>query len=310
MKYIGKKYGSIFLFIFLFPYTCSLLFHGIRPVESKGIVENELMVIVKQDTGVEKIPMEEYIVGVLAATIPVDYEPETIKAQAIIIRTEMVKKYRESGNIKKKVEAESLAYSYLDFPARKMQWKDNFTENEAKIKGAVEDTKGLIMTYRQNPIEAPFFFLSAGRTRDAKDVLGKDIYPYLQSVNSTNDILAKEYQQKKAFSFRQLKEKLESQKTEKELKEIEITKTDKEGYVLEVSIGEETWLGEDFRKKIGLNSSHFTFEIIENHICFTTRGIGHGLGFSQYGANQMALEGNTFLEILPYYYTGIELEKQ
>lgn len=309
MKYIGKKYGSIFLFILLFPYTCSLLFHGIQPVESKGIVENELMVIVEQNAGVEKIPMEEYIAGVLAATIPIDYETETMKAQAVIIRTEMVKKYRESGNIKKKVEAGSIAYSYLDFPSRKKQWKNHFAENEAKIKGAVENTKGLIMTYRQNPIEAPFFFLSAGKTRDARDVLGKDSYPYLQGVNSTSDILAKEYQQKKAFSFRQLKEKLETEQTEKQLKEIAVVKTDNAGYVLEISIGEEAWNGEDFRKKIGLSSSHFTFEIVENHICFTTRGIGHGLGLSQYGANQMALEGNTFLEILPYYYTGVELEK-
>ena len=139
----------------------------------------------------------------------------------------------------------------------------------------------------------PFFRLSNGWTRDAKEVLESEDYPYLKIVECPEDI-----------------------KAEKQLQTVtvddmdaEITATDTAGYVLNVRVGQENVSGEEFRNTYKLASGCFTLQRCNGQIRITTRGIGHGLGLSQYEANQMAKNGKTYEEILQYFFEGTEIKE-
>lgn len=309
MKFFCKKYGALFAFIFLFPYVCSLMLHRIQPKEAVQEPVGGYKVTVHENAGVATIPLDEYIRGILATVIPIDYEEEALKAQAVILRTELIRGYMESSQRNKVIDAENLSYTYLNDPSLKQLWKEEFVEKNNKLKQSVEETEGMTITYGGIPITAPFFAVSCGRTRNGEEVLGSMEYPYLVSAEAQKDILAQQYTSQILIPGSQFADKLQTSQDMK-AEDIHIISRDSQGYVLEVEVEGQKMIGEDFRKQLGLKSANFTVEQLGSSVCFTTSGIGHGLGFSQYGANEMAKEGKSFLEILPYYYTGVQIEKQ
>lgn len=139
----------------------------------------------------------------------------------------------------------------------------------------------------------PFFRLSNGCTRDGAEVLGSGDYPYLKIVECPWDI----------------EDKKQIQTVMTEDMDAEITQADTAGYVLSVRVGQENLSGEEFRSTYGLASGCFTLQRYNGKIRITTRGEGHGLGMSQYSANQMAKEGQTYDEILQYFYEGTEIKE-
>lgn len=255
------------------------------------------------------IPFEEYIVGVVAAEMPVSFEEEALKAQAIASRTYA---YRRIEDINEEVDYTKIGQAYISVEDLKSKWGDNFDTYYAKIYNAVYSTKGLIMTYDGEAIEAVFHSTSAGVTEDAENVWGNSL-PYIKSVDSKQDENAPNFIYNTVVSneefINKILEKLPDIDKDEIINSFEITKTSDAGYVLEVTVCQNTIAGKDIRTMFDLRSTNFTIQKNEDNITFTTKGYGHGAGMSQYGAEFMAKEGKTYEEILNHYYSGITIEK-
>lgn len=242
-----------------------------------------------------QIPLEDYCIGVLAKDISADYEMEALKAQAVLVRTEVCQKIQESGN------DGALEEEYWTTKQMKAAWGMRYTQNYRKLKNALKDTTGQVLFYGESLAMTPFFKQSNGYTRDAKEVLGKEDYPYLKIVECPADVEAENEIQTGVLG--------ENDEEVPETTDIEIMETDSVGYVLKVRMGEETINGEEFRNRYHLSSSCFTLQRYHGRLLVTTRGIGHGIGMSQYMANEMAKEKRGYKKILKYFFEGTEIKE-
>ena len=169
------------------------------------------------------------------------------------------------------------------------------------------------MVYEDEPIEAVFHSTSAGVTQSAQEVWSLDL-PYLQSVESVEDVKAPSFIQQVEFTSEEFLNRITECLPEIVIakenigKQIQIIERSSSGYVKQVQIGNQILSGQDIRNILGLASNHFTLEQEGDNLTFITQGYGHGVGMSQYGAHFMAEEGKTYKEILQHYYQGIRIE--
>lgn len=284
--------------------------------ESSPIDRVTVNVLVTDEQRVETVPIEAYVRGVVAGEMPADFEPEALKAQAIAARTYIVRKLRlNAGNAGNAGEA-SPRYDVTDatedqvyIPAERLK-KLRQTGAEAKlgaIERAVEATKGLIVTYDGEPIQAAFFSTSSGYTENSEDYWDQPL-PYLRSVPSPWDkAVSPRYKQEVEMSLQEFYAKLGIKKKKK--MPLRVTGLTEGRRVREFAVGAYTFTGRDTREKLGLPSSKFTWVVTGDRIVFTTYGYGHGVGMSQWGANALAKAGKTAEQILQYYYTGVRIEQ-
>lgn len=265
MKEKIKNILAVALIILLLPYVAVVLVTGKPVVSADTEALNE---------------MEQYVLGVLPSQIPISYELEAMKAQAILIRTSIAKGEAE-GKTK-----EELSLTYRSLEELEELWGSAcFAENLRKLKEAVLSTKGQVLQYEGAYADFPYHAVSSGKTR-AGELLG-ETYVYLEPVVCEHDLEAPDYLTVLTIPKEQ---------------SIQILQTDDAGYVLEVQEGEEHLSGEEFRDRHELNSSCFTLEEQEGAYKIITKGLGHGFGLSVYGADQLAREGKTCQEILNYFY--------
>lgn len=270
----------------------------------------QVWVMQKRIWGNYKIAMEEYLVGMMAATIPGEYEMETLKAQAILLRSFcMSQMVKEDG--KKVVHDVVVKDYYFNEKQRNELWKDNITEYENKVRQAVKETKGMFLVCGEDVINPPFFRLSNGVTRDVTEyVLSESKYPYMKSVACEKDIMAENYIQYVEMTDREFEKQIKKLMGKKggKLQKLILYK-DENGYVKEVEVNSKKIKGEAFRQAFGLASSSFSLEKIDSMIEIQTKGIGHGFGFSQWEANCLAKEGRNYEELLQYFFENISVEK-
>ncbi len=263
-------------------------------------------VLLRQEDGtVTEQDLDAYLVGVVLAEMPASFEPEALKAQAVAARTYAWKAFttggkHEDGSVCTQSVCCQAYVSEADYMA-----KNGNRENLETVRKAVYDTSGQVLTYEGDLIEATYFSCSGGSTEDAKAVWGMAL-PYLQAVDSPGEEAAAWYQDKATFSPEEFQERLGAE-LEGEPEEWfgEATYTDGGG-VATLEIGGEAYAGTLLRSKLGLRSTAFSLAVDED-ITITTRGYGHRVGMSQYGADAMAVAGSTYREILAHYYTGTEL---
>ena len=280
-----KKLGCYILIIVLLPYVITVFINGPSTVSSSQVDSTRIKV--KTDAGEVEMPIEEYCIGILAKEIPAEYGEEALKAQSVLVRTDIYEKVQAGGT------GTVLEEEFWDQEQMEEAWgMTGYSRNYKKLENAWEETEGQVLTYEGALAKTPFFRLSNGSTRDGKEVLGED-YPYLKIVECPLDIEAVEQIQTVTI----------------EALDAEVTKCDSLGYVLSVRVGEEVVSGEEFRETYHLASSCFTLQEYEGKLRITTRGVGHGLGMSQYTAERMGEEGKTFEEILAYFFPGTELKE-
>ncbi|MBR5468006.1 MAG: stage II sporulation protein D [Firmicutes bacterium] len=253
--------------------------------------------------------LEEYIVGVVAAEMPASFEKEALKAQSVAARTYAV---NSRMSVDELIKSEGQAYNTID--EMKGKWGDNFAEYYQKIKTAVYETEGEIIVYNDEPILAVFHAISGGKTETAENIWQREL-PYLKSVESSKDTMAKEYSAEKFFLDSEAAALLQSQFNGLKLTEghiadqMQIFERTDAGYVSKIQIGNMVFSGRQVREALGLRSSNFSFSQKDDGVVFETKGYGHGAGMSQYGANYMAAEGRTYGEIIKHYYSGVEIKK-
>ena len=255
------------------------------------------------DTSIEKLNLEEYIIGVVASEMPASFDSEALKAQAVAARTYAL--FKMNGNIKNfDVVTNVSNQGYIDIEGMKKKWNNNYDEYYEKIKNAVLDTKGEVMYYNDKIVEAYYFAMSNGYTEKASLVFSSD-RDYLQSVESEYDKLQNNFQVAKTISKNEFCNTLNISCDVININNIKRSDT---GRVNTISINGISFKGTEIRKKLKLRSTDFNIDENGNNIIITTKGYGHGVGMSQYGANGMAKMGKTYKEILNHYYTNVKIK--
>lgn len=302
-----KKIFLILLLIILFPYLIVTLFIKEDTTKIKFIFKEDEKVRVKQtESGnIVEVPLEEYVAGVVAGEMPITFETEALKAQAVAARSYVLKKIEQNYKNNYDVVDTVLNQVYLDDESLKNKWKDKYEERIQKIKKVVLDTKGEYLTYNGKVIEAFFFSTSSGLTENCEEVFVEAL-PYLRSVDSHYDEISPVYETEKVINYAEFCNKLGIENVPLN---INITKTTSTGRIKNITINGVNFTGNQVTQKLGLRSNYFEIKQDNDNIIVTTKGYGHGVGMSQYGANGMAKEGYTYKDILNHYYTNVEISK-
>lgn len=271
-----------------------------------GSIDNVIIKVKRVSTGeILNVPLEEYVTGVVAGEMPVTFNLEALKAQAVASRTYVLKQKEQNNEYD--VEYSTNNQVYLTYETLQNNWADNYDENIIKIKDAVNATKGQVILYNNEIIDALFFSTSNGYTENSEDVFSSS-KPYLVSVNSEWDKT-----ESPAFSS-----------------SVEVTKQEflfnlglSDNNVITISNEEKTSTGrlkrltingtqfesKKIRSIFKLKSTSFSINVSDNQVIFNVNGFGHGVGMSQYGANGMAKEGYSYEDIINHYYKNCEIKK-
>ncbi|MDE5587232.1 MAG: stage II sporulation protein D, partial [Bacilli bacterium] len=248
------------------------------------------------------ISMTDYLIGVVAAEMPASFPIEALKAQAVVARTYALKRLASGGRLTDDVSTQV----YRDESYLRSTWKKDYDMYYNKIKSAVQATEDLTVKYRGSYIEAIYHSTSNGKTEDAVHVWGNSV-PYLKSVDSSWDQSASTYlrtvEQELTTVFQILGIQFQ------EPVSIEILSRNESGRISNIRVGDQNYTGVEFRALLGLRSSDFDLEVRDGKLIITTRGYGHGVGMSQYGAKGMAENGYSYSQILAHYYPGTTLSK-
>lgn len=316
-----REVPAVLLFVFLLPYVISCLwghigeeaevFYRIKEEETDWL-DVRYEVVLSGNWGKKRMTMQEYLIWKLEMVMPkeddsIAYELEALKAQAVLLRTELWELFSaQEASAEEPVILQEEAFPYQDV-------ETNGWEKEAKYRQAVQETDGIFLAYEDRPIKAAFFPVSSGRTRNAEEALQSSNYPYLVSVECGQDIMSADYQSQVVLSketYCALAASLFIGNGEEEAlwEGIEFH-YDSAGYVMEVIFQGNSCNGETFRSALGLPSACFRADWKEKEVVFHVKGIGHGFGMSQYGANRKAAAGETFDNILMDYFFQAELVK-
>lgn len=255
---------------------------------------------------VTEMDLDQYIAGVVLAEMPASFEPEALKAQSVAARTYARKAWVTGGKHGdgSVCMEPSCCQGYISPEAYLA--KGGTQESVDKILRAAQDTSGWVLTYEGELIEATYFSCSGGATEDAAAVWGTD-YPYLQSVSSPGEEGAAVYTQTLEFTPEEFAEALGRELQGNPRDWFTITTYTEGGGVAAMTICGETYTGTRLRSLLGLRSTAFTVSASTETIAITTRGYGHRVGLSQYGADAMAVSGSDFAQILAHYYPGTQL---
>ena len=277
------------------------------PEERTGIQQTVLLPVKIQnrDGTVAEGDMDSYLVGVVLGEMPAYFEPEALKAQAVVARTYAHKAYTTGGKHGNSSVCREPACCQAWISEEDYLQQGGTPEDVEKIRLAVQSTSGQVLTYQGELIEATYFSCSGGRTEDAAAVWGTD-FPYLQAVDSPGEENAAHYRDTVTFSAKEVADQLDL--TESPLRIGDIVYTEGGG-IDTIEIANQTFTGTELRQKLGLYSAAFSINISEDLVTIDTKGYGHRVGMSQYGADAMAVAGSTYEEILEHYYQGTELTR-
>ena len=267
-------------------------------------------------SAVQTLTAAEYLPGVVRGEMPATFEEEALKAQAAAERTylyyRMTAAPKDSHPDADVCTDPGCCTAWLSEADARAKWGGKFDQYEAKVQQAVADTDGQVVLYDGAPIMAVFHSSSAGSTAASGDVWAAEL-PYLVSVkspeteegipnyHSVNTFTAEEF---RAIFCKAHPETKLSGDTGGWVKDVLLTDT---GRVASATVGGVSVTGKELRSLYGLRSTAFTVEASGDSVIFRVTGYGHGVGMSQYGANELAKEGKTWQEILQWYYTGVTI---
>lgn len=302
-----KKILIITILIILIPYLIVTFFMK-EEIIKFNYNENQIVRVKREKTGkIERIPFEVYIRGVLSGEMPTSFHIEALKAQAVAARSYVLKKMEQNINNEYDVVDTVSNQVYMSDNELKDKWKDDYVSKINKITTAVMETSGQYLSYDGSVAEAFFFSTSTGKTENCEEVFSQKI-PYLKSVDSKWDAeVSPVFSEDNTFPLNEFYQTL-GLKYQPTLK-VEVTKTTSTGRIKELKINDVLFSGSTVYQKLKLRSTFF--EITQNGetVKITTKGYGHGVGMSQYGAEGMAKNGYKYDQILKHYYQGVEIKK-
>lgn len=255
-----------------------------------------------------ELGMEEYLLGTVAAEMPAGFGLEALKAQAVCARTYAVRKivegrsYPGGAQLSDDINSCQAYVSPAEFARRN---PSNHRELWAKIEAAVTATRGVVMVYRDQPIDALYHSTCGGKTESALATTGKDV-PYLRSVDCAYCQASRYYQTQQVFSLQDLKPLLKEAPPVNKISLKVVSRTGS-GRVSRLELNGHSIYAETMRRTLGLPSTWWNFMLENGSLIINSRGYGHGMGLCQYGAGGMASQGKSYKQILRHYYQHIEL---
>ena len=285
-----KLFFAFLIILFLLPYIISVFINGKNAVQ-----------------GADSDNASVYLAEMLAGETDGGYEIEALKAQAVVLRTELYRTEKEK---------QTLFDKCLTQTQMKKKWGTKYEENLKKCQQAVQETKGIVLWYHETFAWTPFHQSSNGKTRDVQEVLGNADYPYITAKECPLDKAAEDEIQVHLIEYKEIQKRCREFLVAEEQKkaengygyeDFEIQEWDSSGYVRKMRIGETICTGDQFRDALKLPSSSFSFYEGPHGLKIATVGKGHGFGMSQWTAQEMAKDGKNYEEILQYFYEGTEL---
>lgn len=285
--------------------------------DETAVDESGKVVKIKSTSGGNIISTTEldYLVGCVAAEMPASYHEEAIKAQAVAAYTNLKRMQKnpdaslDGADI---TDSPSTHQGYYDEKTQREKWGDKYEAYHEKIETAVKEIFGKKVMYENELITAAYCAICPGRSESAKNIWGGDI-PYLQSVVSTGDKLSPDYTFETAFTAEQFKEKAASDKEialgddpAAWIGDVKYSENNT-NVVLSIVIGGKSITGMKVRELFGLRSPSLQVTFSNGSFIFKNAGYGHTVGMSQYGADYMARQGSTYIEILEHYYKGAKV---
>ncbi len=269
----------------------------------------------KKTNEIEEVKIDDYLCNVVSAEMPADYELEALKAQAIVARTYTIYKVQNKKHENADIcDDSTCCQAWVSKENRLERWEETKREeNWNKIQQCVNETKGKIITYNNQPINAFFHANSGGTTELPVNVWGGSGLPYLQVVQTAGEEGYTQYSSEVDLTQEELINKLKTKyediqidfNNDEDVKIIEHTDSNR---VKTVKFGNHELSGVETRTLLGLKSTNFEIKKENNQIKFLVKGYGHGVGMSQTGANTMAKQGNNCEEIIKHFYVGIEIK--
>ncbi len=281
------------------------------PAQATVIRHDEFTIYLTDQNNVMTIPVKDYLIGAVAVEMSLSYPVEAIKAQIVAAYSYAVARSenKDSSDTPMNADFSATPSSYQGFATKDELvhlWGDSYDSNYSYIGGIVDVVLGETILYEGNPALSCYFPLSNGKTLPSKSVFDVPL-PYLVSVESPYDMHSPEYEQKITFTAQQIYDVLvvaypEIKLTGEPIDWFSGASYDDYGYLIDISAGGVKITSEELRSSLGLRSTSMQIEYTDEVFIFTTQGIGHGVGMSQYGAKMLAENGYNYKEILGFYY--------
>lgn len=331
---------KVLLYFFAFIFICfvlpALLTKRDVPVHSNETEENKvnevgateevksydyknygtIQLLHKKTGEVEEVELDQYLCHVVSAEMPATYELEALKAQAVVARTYTIYKVKNKKHDNADIcDDSTCCQSWVSKETRLARWEESQREsNWQKIEQCVNETKGKIVTYNNEPINAFFHSNSGGTTELPVNVWGGSGLPYLQVVETAGEEGYSQYASEVELSNEELIAKLKGKyediqinfENSEDIKILEYTDSNR---VKTIKFGNHEISGVEARSIFGLKSTNFEVTKEANKIKFTVKGYGHGVGMSQTGADTMAKQGSNYEEIIHHFYIGVEIKE-
>ena len=304
-----QKYIYIFFLISIFSSLLVLCLQNKKNIEyettnNKTNFESEKIIKVSKNSELLELNIDDYLVGVVSCEMPASFEEEALKAGAVAARTYLLNKLENNNEYVITSTTNDQCYSNAE--ELKEKWKEDYDKYLSKIQKVVMETHGEYMTYKDEIIKAFYFSTSNGKTENVENVFGEKL-DYLVSVNSIYDTNTTQFSRTIEIPKNEFLTKLNLDKSNT----IEITNVIKNetNRVDKITINDKVFKGTEVRKLLDLRSTDFEIEINNDNVIISTKGYGHGVGMSQYGANELVKMGYDYEKILKHYYTGIKIVK-
>lgn len=316
-----KSAAAFLVIIILLPYIISVFVNGADAASGEGSVFYVKVKVpdTEEADGIAEIGWTDCLAGILAKEVPEDFGEEAMKAQAVVIRTQIYRELESSGD-------KILTLERMTLEEMKKQWgQEKALDYYNKYIRAVEQTDDTVLMYGDGYAWTPFHQSSSGMTRSAAEVMGTEEFPYVAVRECPDDKEADNEIQVFTFSYEEIQAACrdflvaadDGEQAEKgyTFADFEIQEYDSAGYVSRLRIGDTVCTGDQFRDALGLPSSAFSFSETQEEadaggeMKITTTGNGHGLGMSLWTAEKMDEEGMTYEEILSFFFEGTELKK-
>lgn len=306
-----RKLMAVIIFIAIY-----LLIPTIVTLNVTGIVDNVpdeevtegKKVVVNYKNASQTVSVEKFITMVLADRLYMGDEVELLKAESIMIRTDIYRLMEDAASI----DSRQLEMSYLTENQMKKKWSKQYEDNYNLVKDCVDSTKGIVIKCNDKYIDARYTYITSGTTLSGQAILGED-YSYLPAVECPKDKDAEDYLVVKTISNKDFVNALNSVYDNLNIdknsieKQIQTVSKNNDGYVVKMQAGNVVMTGSTFAKILGLNSANFKLEYMNSSVKVTTIGVGDGFGVSVYTAQDMAKTGSDYEQILNTFYTGITI---
>lgn len=315
-----KSAAAFLVIIILLPYIISVFVNGADAASGEGSVFYVKVKVpdTEEADGIAEIGWTDCLAGILAKEVPEDFGEEAMKAQAVVIRTQIYRELESSGD-------KILTLERMTLEEMKKQWgQEKALDYYNKYIRAVEQTDDTVLMYGDGYAWTPFHQSSSGMTRSAAEVMGTEEFPYVAVRECPDDKEADNEIQVFTFSYEEIQAACrdflvaadDGEQAEKgyTFADFEIQEYDSAGYVSRLRIGDTVCTGDQFRDALDLPSSCFSFSELRegkagSGIKITTAGNGHGLGMSLWTAEKMDEDGMGYEEILSFFFEGTELKK-